>query len=83
MFDSSVVIFDCDVSARRAKCNIYSVVCMFFCTFALLRMSMVMLPHTTEAICTNALLCPLKEVGDEGRGLQLNRRGKSWITLMF
>ena len=30
MFDSSVVIFDCDVSARRAKCNIYSVVCMFF-----------------------------------------------------
>ncbi len=80
MFDSSVVIFDCDVSARRAKCNIYSVVCMFF---VLLRLSMVMLPHTTEAICTNALLCPLKEVGDEVRVLRLNRRGKSWITLKF
>jgi hypothetical protein len=80
VFDSSVVIFDCDVSARRAKCNIYSVVCVFF---VLMQLSMVMLPHTTEAICTNALLCPLKEVGDEGRVLRLNRRGKSWITLMF
>ena len=93
VFDSSIVMFhkgvwllECDIRlwCFCLACEVQHIQCRVY-VFVLLRLSMAMLPHTTEAICTNALLChPLhKKVCDVGLFGWLNRCFKSWITLKF